>query len=512
MLNLPTNQQIVERIRADIKSLLPESDPYEVTSILNTLAVANGGRFFEMYENLYQIQKDCFATTASLDALIMIGSVYGVTRLDASSATGLITVLGNDGAAVPAGTIFAASNGTNFATTASVNITSNVQSILYLTRSGTTVTATCSSSHFLATGMSITIVGASESEYNGTFEIVVTSTTTFTYAVSGSPSTPATGAPSVTYVGASVEVESVEQGLSTNQLGGSSLSLASTLIGVHTEAYAQYEGLSGGSDVEDEEDLRSRILWRIQNPITPFNKNTIVLQARTIPGVTRVWVYEPDDLNVTSTPVSIATISPGYVKVTFASIHTLTTGTRINVSGATNDAFNGNHPVLVINPTEVVYFVDGLDEVAAGPLAVQLSTIRLGQTRVFFVRDDDAYIIPDGLEVAAVKTALLDIKPANTSARDIIVQAPSPQIIDFSFSAISPDTPALRLSITNNLKNLFNNKGMGETITSVQYLTAIQNAYDSSTGASLTSFTLDSPSTDIVSGYNVLALLGAITF
>ena len=69
-----------------------------------------------------------------------------------------------------------------------------------LTRSGATATATTNKAHGYATGDYVTIAGAVQSAYNGKVKITVTSTTTFTFAVTGSPATPATGAVTVVYV------------------------------------------------------------------------------------------------------------------------------------------------------------------------------------------------------------------------------------------------------------------------------------------------------------------------
>lgn len=66
----------------------------------------------------------------------------------------------------------------------------NVSSI---TRSGTTATVTTATAHGLATGDVALIAGAAETEYNGEFVVTVTGGTSFTYDVSGSPATPATG-------------------------------------------------------------------------------------------------------------------------------------------------------------------------------------------------------------------------------------------------------------------------------------------------------------------------------
>lgn len=69
-----------------------------------------------------------------------------------------------------------------------VNVTS-------ITRSGNTATVTTSVAHSWATGWdkNIQIKGADQTDYNIVTKITVLSTTTFTYIVAGTPTTPATG-------------------------------------------------------------------------------------------------------------------------------------------------------------------------------------------------------------------------------------------------------------------------------------------------------------------------------
>lgn len=64
-----------------------------------------------------------------------------------------------------------------------------------ITRSGSTATLTASAAHGLSSGETVVVSGATQTEYNGTFVITVTSTTVFTYTVAGTPATPATGTP-----------------------------------------------------------------------------------------------------------------------------------------------------------------------------------------------------------------------------------------------------------------------------------------------------------------------------
>lgn len=64
-----------------------------------------------------------------------------------------------------------------------------------ITRSGSTATATTATAHSFATGSIATISGATQAEYNGSFIVTVLSNVQFTYTVTGSPATPATGSP-----------------------------------------------------------------------------------------------------------------------------------------------------------------------------------------------------------------------------------------------------------------------------------------------------------------------------
>ena len=67
-----------------------------------------------------------------------------------------------------------------------------------LTRSGTTATATAPA-HGYASDDRVTLAGAGQAEYNGTVVVTVVDANTFSYTVSGSPATPATGTITATY-------------------------------------------------------------------------------------------------------------------------------------------------------------------------------------------------------------------------------------------------------------------------------------------------------------------------
>lgn len=73
------------------------------------------------------------------------------------------------------------------------------QESISITRSGSTATVT-HSSHGLRTGQVVLISGANQVEYNGIHTITVTTSDAYTYAVSGTPDTPATGTITATLV------------------------------------------------------------------------------------------------------------------------------------------------------------------------------------------------------------------------------------------------------------------------------------------------------------------------
>ncbi len=79
--------------------------------------------------------------------------------------------------------------------------TATAQTISSLTSSGTTATVTTSSAHGLVTDNRVVISGATETPYNGTFRITVTGSTTFTYTMASSTTSPATGTPIYTVLG-----------------------------------------------------------------------------------------------------------------------------------------------------------------------------------------------------------------------------------------------------------------------------------------------------------------------
>ena len=79
-------------------------------------------------------------------------------------------------------------------TTRTVNLGQLRAGTVTITRSGSTATATwVGGSHPFTTGQQVVHSGATQTEYNGAFTITSTGANTYTFTVSGTPATPATG-------------------------------------------------------------------------------------------------------------------------------------------------------------------------------------------------------------------------------------------------------------------------------------------------------------------------------
>jgi len=135
-------------------------------------------------------------------------------------------------------------------------------------------------------------------------EIVVTITGTDGVPIPGLDSTPTPAAifqrsdgaeyqvkEEVTPSGGTVQATlvAVVAGVSSNVSNGSTLTLSSPISGINSAAVVASTTLEG-EDQEEIEDLRTRLLERIQNPPAGGTVADYVAFAKTVTGVTRVWV------------------------------------------------------------------------------------------------------------------------------------------------------------------------------------------------------------------------------
>lgn len=85
--------------------------------------------------------------------------------------------------------------------------------------------------------------------------------------------------------------ERTDRGSLANLAAGEVLTLSETIEGVAGSATVGSDGISGGTDQEDDVSVRERTINRIQEPPHGGARNDYVDWAKEVPGVTRAWEY-----------------------------------------------------------------------------------------------------------------------------------------------------------------------------------------------------------------------------
>jgi len=290
MIDFSSYKEIVNRIRSDIQQNLPGTDPTIFGSFVRAFADSLAGRSFDITVLQEQLLIQMFPQTATGEFLELWAEYSNITRNPATGSNGPVTFTGTVASVIPAGTQVRDASGNIFETDTSLALSAQVISITSLTRSGNVVTATTSSDNHLGSGQEVDVVGAVETDYNGTQTITVTGSDTFTFLIDTTPSSPATGTITAEFDGGFVDVTSVNTGADQNLDSGAQLSLVTPIAGVDTTAFVQFGEVGGGTDTESDDDLRSRLFQARANPVANFNVAAIEKQARSIAGVTRVKI------------------------------------------------------------------------------------------------------------------------------------------------------------------------------------------------------------------------------
>ena len=440
----PENRkEVADRMLTDVQNELPGLNPFLRESIVRAITIAIAGRIFDVYTQQQQGQLELFpdsATAAQLTFILRFGLFKGINVEPAKVAVGFITAKGSVSSVIPIGTKYINESEIEYsvinqdATIASVVMT--LGSSGSLTLSGTTATLVFSTDHSFATSISITVAGADQTEYNGTFVTTVTGDDSCTYEITGSPATPATGDITVTATIAEVEVQSDEAGSDKNLDSGAKLTLQTPIGGVDDDAYVQFGGIAGGADQETNDEYQDKVIENYANPRANSNNATISDYAKMVPFVNRTWVFD-------------ATPTAGEFR-TYFTVHT----------------------------TEA-----------------------------------EESVIPDAQQVAEVKTSILNVKPVPMRDEDVHVIAPTAVVVDFVFTALVPDSQALRAAIENSLMQMFLDvPNVSENLPEDAYRSAIYQTVNPETGEFVDSFALSTPTGAISIADGELAVWGTATW
>lgn len=269
-------------------------------------------------------------TPAAITLPSGLGSyTYSVLTLTRSGATATATLttdpdLNVGDSVVIAGAADALYNGTKTVTAVTPGSFTPAQDVaLVLTRAGSTVTATTvSGNHELIDATSYTISGATQTEYNGSFTITVTSPTTFTYTLPAF-TTPATGTIVNT---AQYQV----MGYSNSGTGDY------TLFNVYPIAGGQQTFVNG----------ESVYLFLDGIPRTVINSTGTSFQ---LVNSTFAVPYSTAGIatKVTQPTITSVTSSGFTATVTTSAAHNFSTGVEVQISGATPSAYNATRVDIV---------------------------------------------------------------------------------------------------------------------------------------------------------------------
>lgn len=444
----PTFDDLSAQIRAEFRKQLPDVDPTVFGSWARAFADGNAVLAQSIIYLVRDLEQQLFPQTATGEYLDIWGTYEGLVRNPESPSSGPVTITGTPGTLIPALTPLNGSNGIEYQTTAVATITTVNQMINTLVRSGTLVTATLLSEHYLANGVEITISGATEPEYDGTFAVTVISSLQFQYTIVGSPSTPATGAPVYAVDLASVNVESISTGTIANLENGAQINFESPITGADSPAIAQFYGLTGGAPIESDDDYRQRILLSRSIIEGVFTPDQIKLAALSVSGNTRAFVKKP----------TLSVCAGGG-------------GTAVDPVPGQCSVFvlRDNDPI--ITPSPAILAITKQAIIDDGALPAHTSEIDL------FV--EAPTLVPTDFDFTA-------LSPDTSTMRSAVaaqLQAFFEDIVDFETS-----------------------------ITEASYLGAIQATQDLQTGDFIVSFTLSTPSGDISVSDGEIATLGSVSF
>lgn len=132
-----------------------------------------------------------------------------------------------------------------------------------------------------------------------------------------------------------------------------------------------------------------------------------------------------------------------------------------------------------------------------------------GTVDVYFVRDNDASVIPSDIEVQQVQVYLETVRPVTA---DVLALAPVPDSLDFTISGLSPADAATRAAVAAELQDLLlreavpsDGAGQGTIL-----LSHIREAISVALGE--VDHVLVAPAADVVPALGHMAVMGAITW
>jgi hypothetical protein len=214
------------------------------------------------------------------------------------------------------------------------------KTVTSITRASTTATVTATA-HGFTSGDQVNIRGAAQSDYNGDFIVTVTDADTFTYTVSGSPATPATG----TIV--------ANNGPEVRDSYDGGLYAAGVFASQNYDNAAEYIVLAGSDSATLYRQGQSPVVKTY--PTSPAEKIEGTDTVSVVQAFDRLYILREADRTVTGWEAKALTGSGISVSTTTATVncnaHGYPAGARVRLEGSSVPAFDGHEYDIVSSST-----------------------------------------------------------------------------------------------------------------------------------------------------------------
>ena len=214
------------------------------------------------------------------------------------------------------------------------------KTVTSITRASTTATVTATA-HGFTTGDQVNIRGAAETDYNGDFIVTVTDANTFTYTVSGSPATPATG----TII--------ANNGPEVRDSYDGGLYAAGVFASQNYDNANEFIVLAGSDSATLYRQGQSPVVKTY--PTSPAEKIEGTDTVSVVQAFNRLYVLREADRAVTGWEQKLTTASGITVSSTTATVnvtaHGYPAGARVRIEGSTTPAFDGHEYDIVSSST-----------------------------------------------------------------------------------------------------------------------------------------------------------------
>jgi hypothetical protein len=215
------------------------------------------------------------------------------------------------------------------------------RTVTSITRASTTATVTATA-HGFTTGDQVNIRGAAETDYNGDFIVTVTDADTFTYTVSGSPATPATGT-IIANNGPEVR-DSYEGGLYA----------AGVFASQNYDNANEFIVLAGSDSATLYRQGQSPVVKTY--PTSPAEKIEGTDTVSVLQAFDRLYILREASRTATGYEEKLTTASGITVSSTTATVnvtaHGYPAGARVRIEGSTTPAFDGHEYDIVSSSTD----------------------------------------------------------------------------------------------------------------------------------------------------------------